>query len=62
MDIKELKDKPRAELERILAEKTEELRKYRFQAHDKQLKNVRAIRNTRRDIARINSILSNTQN
>lgn len=59
MEINELKDKPRVELERMLAEKTEELRKFRFQAHDKQLKNVRAIRGTKRDIARINSVLSN---
>ncbi len=53
LEIKELQHKSLKELHEILREKRAEVRKFRFSAHENQLKNVRAIRNTRGEIARI---------
>ncbi|MFA6512346.1 MAG: 50S ribosomal protein L29 [Patescibacteria group bacterium] len=57
MTIKELRMKSRAELEKLLTEQREELRDIRFKVSRDQMKNVRSIRSTKQDIARILTIL-----
>lgn len=58
MKIKELKEKNREELVKLLAEKRENVRKLRFEIATKQVKNVRDIRNDKKDIARILTIIN----
>lgn len=59
MDIKELSTKTPAELSKLLAESQERLRELRFKDSNKQLKNVRAIRELKLGIARILTLLNN---
>lgn len=59
MDIKELLTKTSAELSKLLAESQERLRELRFKDSNKQLKNVRAIRELKQGIARILTLLNN---
>jgi len=59
MDIKELLTKTPAELSKLLAESQERLRELRFKDSNKQLKNVRAIRELKQGIARILTLLNN---
>ena len=58
MKIKELKDKSREELKRMLMEKRENARRIRFDIASKQIKNNREIRNEKKDIARILTLLT----
>ena len=57
MKIKELREKNVAELEKILLEKREVIRKVRFEISTKQVKNNRDIRNAKRDVARVLTLL-----
>ena len=59
MDIKELLTKTPAELSKLLVESQERLRELRFKDSNKQLKNVRAIRELKQGIARILTLLNN---
>ena len=60
MKISEIKQKSQSELHRILAEKQEKLRQLRFDLASGKVKNVREIRQIKKDIARILTII--TQN
>lgn len=62
MKIKELRRKSKGELKRLLAENRETLRKFRFDIANKQLKNVRQVREARKTIAKILTILNKPQN
>lgn len=53
MNMKELKERNDAELAAFVAEKREELRKMRFGVTGSGMRNTRAIRTIRRDIARV---------
>ena len=57
MKPKELRDKTRAELEQKLFSLKEELFNLRFQAKTGRLEKPSRIRNIKRDIARINTII-----
>lgn len=58
MDLKELKLKTEKELRQILNESRDKLRDLRFKDANKQLKNVREIRQLKKMIARILTLLS----
>lgn len=58
MEIKELKTKSSAELHRLLAQYRDKLREMRFKDSNRQLKNVREIRQIRETIARILTVLN----
>lgn len=58
MKIKELRGKNIEELKKLLAEKREEVRKLRFDVATKQVKNTRQIRNDKRDISRIETLIN----
>jgi large subunit ribosomal protein L29 len=58
MKINELRNKSDDELKRLLAELRDKLRQLRFDIHLKQSKNVREIRKTKKDIARILTLLN----
>ena len=55
--IREFSRLPKQELQRNLSEKRERLRQLRFDLASGKIKNVREIREIRRDIARIITIL-----
>lgn len=57
MKAKELKIKSHAELRALLAEKKERLRVLRFDLAGGKVKNVREIRQTKKDIARMLTLL-----
>jgi large subunit ribosomal protein L29 len=57
MKIAELRQKSKEELQRILQEKREKLRILRFDLSLGKVKNVREIRETKKDIARILTLL-----
>jgi large subunit ribosomal protein L29 len=57
MKAKELREKKIEELEKILKEKREKLKNLKLDLIQGKLKNVREIRETKRDIARILTIL-----
>lgn len=57
MRIKELREKGIGELEKLLAEKRETVRKVRFDVATKQVKNKRQQRNETKDIARILTLI-----
>ena len=57
MKLKELKDKPLAELEKMLREQREQLRATRFAIAASQESNVRKVRSARKTIARILTLL-----
>lgn len=61
MDIKELREKGTEELKRLLAEKQEAVRKFRFDIAAKQVKNVRQIRNDKKEIARIKTLINKSK-
>ncbi|MCF7860313.1 50S ribosomal protein L29 [Patescibacteria group bacterium] len=58
MEIKELTNKTPAELQKLLAQYREKLRELRFKDSNRQLKNVREIRQVREVIARIFTVLN----
>ncbi len=58
MKTKELRQKSEKELQKLLQELRERLRKLRFDLVSGKVKNVREIRQTRKDIARILTILN----
>jgi len=57
MKIKELRQKPKDELQNLMAEKKEGLRTLRFDLSSGKVKNVREIRTIRKDIAKILTLL-----
>jgi ribosomal protein L29 len=57
MKIKELKEKNTSELKKLLAEKEEGIRKFRFELATKQVKGTRQIRTAKRDVARILTLI-----
>jgi large subunit ribosomal protein L29 len=57
MKAKELREKSKEELEKMLGDLKKKLQKLRFDLAEKRLKNVREIRTTKRDIARVLTIL-----
>lgn len=57
MKIKEIREKNMEELKKLLNEKREAVRKSRFDIAAKQVKDIREMRNNKRDIARILTIL-----
>jgi large subunit ribosomal protein L29 len=57
MKAAELRKKSKEELKKILKEKRERLQKLRFDLSLGKLKNVREIRQTKKDIARILTII-----
>lgn len=61
MEYKELKKKKENELQRVLAEQRDRLRDLRFKDANKQLKDVRIIRKTRKIISQILMLLSNSK-
>ncbi len=58
MDLKELSPKGVPELTRMAVELREELRDLRFKDAQRQLKDVRRIREVKHDIARIETLLT----
>lgn len=61
MKIKEIREKNVEELKKLLSEKREAVRKLRFDVAAKQVKDIREIRNSKRDIARILTILKESK-
>lgn len=55
--IREFSRMPQGELQRILQEKREKLREFRFNLAAGKVKNIREIRETKKDIARILTLL-----
>jgi len=58
MDFKEITTKNEEELKKILDDSKEKERELRFKDSNRQLKNVREIRNIKKDIARVLTILT----
>lgn len=58
MEFKELKEKTDKELHDLLKTQREEMRDLRFKVENRQLKNVRELRNTKRLIARILTLMN----
>lgn len=56
--IKELREKNTGELENLLKEKREQVRKFRFNIASKQMKNVKELKNLKKDIARILTLIN----
>lgn len=59
MKVSEIKKKKPAELQKILNEDREKLRRLRFDLSAGKVKNVREVRKIRKDIARLLTVLSN---
>ena len=57
MTYRELEEKSVADLQKLLAVTRDALRTSRFSVHQKQLKNIRTIRETKTMIARILTLL-----
>jgi large subunit ribosomal protein L29 len=58
MKIKELRNKSKEELEKLLEEYREKLRQLYFDIHLKKIKNVREVRAVKKTIARILTLLN----
>jgi len=58
MDFADLKNKNLKELQEILAEKRETVRELRFKVSEKQLKDVRNLRETKKVIAQILTLIN----
>ena len=58
MKIKELRRKPNKELKQILVSLRDKLRELRFNLTGGKVKNIREIRQTKRDIAKILTLLN----
>ena len=61
MDAKDFQKKTEADLQKILEEKRAKLRQLRFDLPGGKVKNVREIRSTRKDIARILTLAKQKQ-
>lgn len=61
MEFQDISKKTSADLQKLLAEKREELRDLRFKLASNQLKEVRTVRVVRNTIARINTRLRQIQ-
>lgn len=59
--IREFKRIPKKQLQQVLNEKKEKLRQLRFNLTAGKVKNVREIREIRKDIARISTLLNEIQ-
>lgn len=57
MTVKELREKSLPDLHKLLAETRETLREQRFRVHERELKNVRDVRVTRKLIAKILTVM-----
>jgi ribosomal protein L29 len=57
MDIKEIKLKEAGELNHLLAETRKKLDELMFKARQKQLKNIREIREVKKDVAKLLTVL-----
>ena len=57
MKAKEIKQRPKKELQKLLQDSREKLRQLRFDLVSGRVKNVREIRKIKKDIARILTIL-----
>ncbi|MFH1597475.1 MAG: 50S ribosomal protein L29 [Patescibacteria group bacterium] len=55
MKMKEIREKNDPELKRLLQSQKEKLRSLRFKVSQKQLKDVRQLREVKRDMARLNT-------
>ena len=62
MKIKEIREIPRAELEQKIGTLKEELYNLRYQANTGRLEKPSRIRNIKREIARINTIIREKDN
>jgi len=58
MEIKDLKKKKVSELHKILAETRDRIRELRFKDANKQLKNIREIRDNKKTVAKILTLLN----
>lgn len=61
MEFKELKNKKESDLHKLLAESRDKLRDLRFKVASKQLKDVREVRETRKFIAKILTLLNSKE-
>lgn len=59
MKVQELKQKPKEELQKLLIDNRERLRQLKFDLASGKVKNVREIRQIKKDIARILTCLKN---
>ena len=59
MKAKELRQKTEKELDDLLINRSHKLGQFKFDLASKKLKNIRQIRELRRDIARIKTIIKN---
>jgi large subunit ribosomal protein L29 len=59
--IKELREKNKEELKKLLIEKKETVRKLRFDVASKQIKNVRDLRNSKKEVARILTLINESE-
>lgn len=57
MKVLEIRQKPKEELQKVIKDYREKLRGLRFDLASGKVKNVREIRNIRKDVARILTIL-----
>ncbi|MBU0476548.1 50S ribosomal protein L29 [Patescibacteria group bacterium] len=57
MKIKELKQNSKVELQKILIESREKIRQLRFDLASGKVKNVKEVRGTKKDIARLLTLL-----
>jgi large subunit ribosomal protein L29 len=62
MKIKEFKTMNQAQLAKLLAQLREQVRDLRFKIHSKEVKNPHILTKTRRDIARILTLLKQREN
>jgi len=58
--IRELREKNNGELKKLLTDKREAVRKLRFDLTSKQIKNNQALRKNKKDIARILTLINET--
>lgn len=58
MEISELKDKDIKELQKLLNEKKAHLSQLRFDLISGKVKNISGIRNTRKDVAKISTMIN----
>lgn len=61
MKIKELREKNIEELKKLLGEKKDHARKLRFDITSKQVKDNREYRNTKKEIARILTLINESK-